>query len=45
MSTETYKEMLDYLEKQRAKLADLRTRWKNLALRNNTRLALKPIEI
>lgn len=26
MSTETYKEMLDYLEKQRAKLADLRTR-------------------
>ena len=26
MITETYKEMLDYLEKQRAKLADLRTR-------------------
>ena len=26
MSTETYKEMLDYLEKQKAKLADLRTR-------------------
>ena len=26
MSTETYKEMLDYLEKQRARLADMRTR-------------------
>lgn len=46
MSTETYKEMLDYLEKQRAKLADLRTRVEEpLRLRNNTRLALKPIEI
>lgn len=26
MSTETYKEMLDYLEKQRARLADMRAR-------------------
>lgn len=30
MSTETYKEMLDYLEKQRARLADMRTRVEEL---------------
>ncbi len=41
MSTETYKEMLDYLEKQRARLADMRTRLEEPGVKEQYEACLK----